>query len=317
MNHPLLTGYQIGNVARASLETGLQCTNCMLSLKVQNGTEWLHLGGNLDSFLPIVTSPSQSVATSDLSLKHALEKIRDERKTDFHSGIYIFLKSPSVIENSLEVMSAVLGNKLDIPVLVSTNIYSKDVGETEESIGLSAKDYLEKLKQLFPAGIPVIGWETFHGMDQVWKRIEEESLLLNFQLLRLVSVIDHLYRSPLGISQEDVRFIELLHRKIELSNPFSFTFIALEQLLKAIESNGKHVLQKASSKSKYKNPRHSRINIKPVTEILSDYYVMTSSYSHGRIEEMKDLIKKNSNIGFSLRAGLVIGEDFKLNGFRR
>ena len=231
--------------------------------------------------------------------------------------IDIFLESPSVIENSLEVMSAVLGNKLDIPVLVSTNIYSKDVGETEESEGLSAKDYLEKLKQLFPAGIPVIGWETFHGMDQVWKRIEEESLLLNFQLLRLVSVIDHLYRSPLGISQEDVRFIELLHRKIELSNPFSFTFIALEQLLKAIESNGKHVLQKASSKSKYKNPRHSRINIKPVTEILSDYYVMTSSYSHGRIEEMKDLIKKNSNIGFSLRAGLVIGEDFKLNGFRR
>jgi len=300
---------------RASLETGLRCNNCMLSLKVQNGTEWLHLGGNLDKFLPIVTSPAQSVATSDLSLKHALEKIRDERNTDFQSGIYISLSSPSIIENSLEVISSVLGSDLEIPVLVATDVVSKDVGKSEEREGLPAKEYLEKLKKIFPAGIPVIGWETFHGMDQVWKRIEEESLLLNFQLLRLVSVIDHLYISPLDIPQEDVRFLEILHRKIELSKPYSFTFIALEQLLKAIESNGKHALEKAS-KTKYKNPRLSRINVNPVSEVLSDYYVVTSSYSNEIFEEMKNLMENNSKIGFSLRAGLVTGEDSKLKGFK-
>ena len=301
---------------RASLETGLRCNNCMLSLKVQNGTEWLHLGGNLDKFLPIVTSPAQSVATSDLSLKHALEKIRDERNTDFQSGIYISLSSPSIIENSLEVISSVLGSDLEIPVLVATDVVSKDVGKSEEREGLPAKEYLEKLKKIFPAGIPVIGWETFHGMDQVWKRIEEESLLLNFQLLRLVSVIDHLYISPLDIPQEDVRFLEILHRKIELSKPYSFTIIALEQLLKAIESNGKHALEKAS-KTKYKNPRLSRINVNPVSEVLSDYYVVTSSYSNEIFEEMKNLMENNSKIGFSLRAGLVTGEDSKLKGFKR
>ena len=301
---------------RASLETGLGCNNCMLSLKVQNGTEWLHLGGNLDKFLPIVTSPAQSVATSDLSLKHALEKIRDERNTDFQSGIYISLSSPSIIENSLEVISSVLGSDLEIPVLVATDVVSKDVGKSEEREGLPAKEYLEKLKKIFPAGIPVIGWETFHGMDQVWKRIEEESLLLNFQLLRLVSVIDHLYISPLDIPQEDVRFLEILHRKIELSKPYSFTIIALEQLLKAIESNGKHALEKAS-KTKYKNPRLSRINVNPVSEVLSDYYVVTSSYSNEIFEEMKNLMENNSKIGFSLRAGLVTGEDSKLKGFKR
>ena len=123
---------------------------------------------------------------------------------------------------------------------------------------------------------------------------------------------------PTKIPQEDVRFLEVLHRKFELSHQFSFTFVALEQLLKAIEANGNHVIEKSSNSptSKYKSHRRSRLEFVPVTEILSDYYVVTSSYSQDRINQMRELITERPNIGFNLRAGLITEKDY-LTGFKR
>ena len=39
-------------------------------------SEWLHLGGDVNKFLPILTSPTQVVSTSDLSLQQALQTIK-------------------------------------------------------------------------------------------------------------------------------------------------------------------------------------------------------------------------------------------------
>ena len=108
---------------RASLETGLKCSKCMLSLKVQNGTEWLHIGGDLDNFVPIVTSPSQSVATSDLTLEFALKRIKNQRKRSDFLGIFIDLASSSSLNQTVTILSSIFNKTLpDFPILVSIKL---------------------------------------------------------------------------------------------------------------------------------------------------------------------------------------------------
>ena len=295
----------MSSVDRASLETGLKCTKCMLSLKVQNGTEWLHIGGDLDNFVPIVTSPSQSVATSDLTLEFALKRIKNQRKRSNFLGIFIDLASSSSLNQTVTILSSIFNETLpDFPILVSTKLTYLP-GEDEEQY--SAMNFLDLLHESIPFVTGVIGWETYHGMDQVWRRIEDEGLLLNFQLLRIIGLMDQLYQKPMGIRRDEVRFVQVLHRKLELSNPQSFTFIALEQLLKALDANGNHALENISNKKPKYRQRHSRLSVEPIREILSDYYIVKSSYPAEIIDQMQ-MIQSNSkykSVGFSLRAGLV------------
>ena len=53
-------------------------------MQVNNGTEWLHLGGDINTFLPIVTEQNLAAATSDLTLETALSMIKETLKTDEH-----------------------------------------------------------------------------------------------------------------------------------------------------------------------------------------------------------------------------------------
>ena len=96
-----------------------------------------------------------------------------------------------------------------------------------------------------------------------------------------------------------LRFVELLHRKMELAHPRSFTLVTLDQLLRALQANQKYVSSKSGQS------RNSRLTISPVTEILSDYYLTSSTYSEDILEQMKALSHLNQTIGFSLRAGLL------------
>ena len=60
----------------------MKCTSCMLAMLVNNGTEYLHLGGDINTFLPIVTDHSQTAATSDLTLEQALSIIKKKKMED-------------------------------------------------------------------------------------------------------------------------------------------------------------------------------------------------------------------------------------------
>ena len=91
----------------------------------------------------------------------------------------------------------------------------------------------------------------------------------------------------------------MLHRKMELAHPRSFTLVTLDQLLRALQANQKYVSSKSGQS------RNSRLTISPVTEILSDYYLTSSTYSEDILEQMKMILHLNHSVGFSLRAGLL------------
>ena len=275
----------------------------MLSLNVQNGTEWLHIGGDLDNFIPIVTSPTQSVATSDLTLEYALKRIKGQRKHSDSLGVFIDLNSLSSLNQTVTILSSIFDDNLyDFPILVSIKLTYLP---GEEEAQFKAMNILDFLNENVPFVTSVIGWETYHGMDQVWRRIKDEGLLLDFQLLRLIGLIDQLYQSPMDITQEEVRFVQVLHRKLELAKPKSFTFIALEQLLKAVDANKNHDQENISNKKPQYRQRNSRLSVGPIREILSDYYIVKSSYPAEIIEQIRRIQRQYLNVGFSLRAGLI------------
>jgi hypothetical protein len=159
------------------------------------------------------------------------------------------------------------------------------------------------------AGVtPVLSWSTYHGMDKVWNRIQEDDILRPFQSARILHMVQDLFLGPERIRNPDVRFLELLLKKLEKSNPTSFTVLALSQLLATIEANGLHKLDSSSN-----DPWAPRLASKPpranpVREILPEYYITMSNYTTEDVEKMLGLAAEwppHIQIGFMLRAGLL------------
>ena len=171
---------------------------------------------------------------------------------------------------------------------------------------MDGKEFLSSLTDLIPGATPVLGWSTYHGMDKVWNRIENDQILREFQTSRIVRVVEHLYRDPENIPKEDVRFVELLQKKLERTNPSSFTELVVGQLVKAIQTNGHHKFEKDPFSPRYASrpPRKD-----PVRELLPEYYLSSSSYAEPDIDTMMALVRGREGVGFTVRAGMVVSQD--------
>ena len=144
----------------------------------------------------------------------------------------------------------------------------------------------------------MIGWKTTHGLDKVWDRIKQENLLLDFQQLRLISLIDRLNKTPFAIGEEDKRFVEILQRKLQRTNSSSFTIVVVEQLLKALEANKDKLIGQKILKTRKK--------LNPITQILTEYYEDSDGYPDTFLEELERLMQLHQNIGILLRAGVLV-----------
>merc|ERR1712226_1290136 len=178
----------------------------MLALHLDNGTEWLQLGGDLHSFLPIVTSQTPVVSTSDLSLTHALQTIQKVMAAASHNsrvGLYISFATPTIIQQTMTVLNATFKDPLSLPfpILVSANVLTSSKSVSPDL--MEAEHFLNLLDNLFPNAIPVLGWSTFYGMDPIWSRIKKESILQEFQTKRIIKVIEQLFQEGREIPQED------------------------------------------------------------------------------------------------------------------
>merc|ERR1719228_2241841 len=284
---------------RASLEIGLKCNSCLLVMKVNNGTEFLHLGGDINTFLPIVTEHSQTAATSDLSLEQALGIVKekmDNKKN--HIGLYVSFLTPTIAPSAISVMPSIFPEpNLPFPLLVSATVLDASGGQSSTPL-MDGQEFLSSLTVLVPGATPVLGWATFHGMDKVWKRMENDQILKEFQTSRIVRVVEHLYNDPEDIPKEDVRFVELLQKKLERTNPTSFTDLAVGQLIKAIDANGHHKLEKDPFVPRYASrpPRKD-----PVRELLPEYYINSSSYSADDVGNMLNIVRDRVGVWFCVR----------------
>ena len=194
---------------------------------------------------------------------------------------------------------------LSFPLLVSANVLDASEGQSSTPLK-DGQEFLSSLTDLVPGATPVLGWSTYHGMDKVWNRMENDQILKDFQSSRLVRVIEHLYIDPKSIPKEDVRFVELLQKKLERTNPSSFTELVVGHLVKSIQTNGHHKFEKDPFTPRYarKPPRKE-----PVRELLPEYYLSSSSYAHSDIDTMLAMIKGKKGVGFAIRAGMVVSQD--------
>ncbi len=156
---------------------------------------------------------------------------------------------------------------------------------------------------------PVLSWATYHGMDKVWNRIQEDDILRPFQSARILQMVEDLFLGADRIRSQDVRFLEMLLKKLEKSNPTSFTVLALSQLLATIEANGLHKLEGASNDPWAPRRPSKPPRLNPVREILPEYYITSSSYTTEDVEKMlalaADWPSDAATVGFMLRAGLL------------
>ena len=220
-------------------------------------------------------------------------------------GLYLTFATPTIIEDSVSLLSSTFNQSdISIPLLISANVLSSSKSSSADLI--EAGKFLQLIDQV-PSAIPVLGWSTFYGMDQIFDRIRTESILQEFQTKRIIKVIEQLYQDGKEIPQEDARFVELLQRKLKRTSLSSFTELAVGQLYKAIELNGFHVLETEKIVPKYYNPR-KRARVEQVREILTDLYISSTSYREEDVARMIQITENKRNVGISLRAGLVRGQ---------
>jgi len=206
----------------ASLESALSCTSCILDLRITNGTEWLQIGGELNTFLPIVTGESQVAATSDLSLASALAAFRD-RRAPGRSGLHISFLTTSIIPASITAIAAAFPEPaLPFPLMVSADVVDASSGRSPLHL-TDGPAFLSSLADQVPGASPVLGWTTYHGLDPVWSRIAGEGILKEFQRARLEGLVDRLWREPTRLHEQEVRFAELLDQKLERKQGSTFT----------------------------------------------------------------------------------------------
>jgi len=276
---------------------------------VNNGTEYLHLGGDINTFLPIVTQHSQTAATSDLTLDQAMSLIKKkkmEANKMANFGLYVSFLTPGIVPSALSVMSSFFpSSSLPFPLLVAARVLDASQGRSSTPL-LDGEEFLTSLAALVPGATPVLGWATYHGMDKVWTRVNNDNILKEFQTSRVVRVVEALYDDPENIPKEDVRFVELLQKKLERSHPSSFTELVVAQLVKSIQTNGHHKFEKDPFSPRYasKPPRSD-----PVRELLPEYYLSSSSYSDADIDTMLALVKGREGVGVVVRAGMVVSKD--------
>ena len=139
-------------------------------------------------------------------------------------------------------------------------------------------------------------------MDKVWKRIEEDNVLIEFQLVRIKQILEDLFLRPGQIKASDVMFLEQLVRRVSSNHESSLTVLALEQIIAAITSNGHPAVQKDPFQPRrpYQPPRS-----KPIRQILPDYYIGSGAYSVSNVNDMLALSSGLDRVGFSVRAGVA------------
>ena len=161
-----------------------------------------------------------------------------------------------------------------------------------------------------PGVTPVLGWATYHGNDKVWKSLADNTSLTRFELLRVRRIIENLRFSPTTIKDTDVRFLNIIVNKLEMtaSDPqHSFAHLVVSHLLSAIKTNGhndKAIEDPYSPRRPYRPPRKE-----PITEILPDYYITNEQYTRTQVDRMLALAKPLNNVGFSVRAGMLKSDE--------
>lgn len=290
---------------RGDLKESVGTSDTLISVRIDNGTEYLHLGGALDDFHPIVVNPEDPTPSSDLTLKSLLNHILHVFKHQLVEVLHIEFVTPDIIPAAIEVVRTSVPSQSRLPILMEATVLTADTNSQQPTI--SPDYFLPNITQMMSV-IPVLGWSTYHGLDKIWKRLAEDRNLIPVQELRIKRMVEDLYLHPEKIRDQDVRFLDFLLKKLQRTKSSSFTVLALSQLSEAIKSNGLH--KKIMSEDPhavrrpYKPPRNE-----PIRELLPDYYFHSKGYTQKNVDDMIAISKGLDYVGFSLRAGMVLSRE--------
>lgn len=183
----------------------------LLQLNVINGTQWLHLGGSLDTFDLVLGRPPST--SSDMNLAGAVAAATQGNLSN--SGLVISF-SPQGLVSQLEDKPEICAKMQTLPLWLTQSPES-----AEHSAVCSGK---------IPPNMIV---EKSFGIDSILARVSKENLMLPKDYQRLLATIDKAYLG--SVPGEDARFIRTLYRRLEQKQ--SFTDLFLASLLQVLDKD--------------------------------------------------------------------------------
>lgn len=183
----------------------------LLQLNVINGTQWLHLGGSLDTFDLVLGSPPST--SSDLGLAEAVAAAGEGNLSN--SGIVVTF-SPQSLVAQLEGRPEICAKMQTLPLWITQSPASAAQG------GVCAGK--------IP---PNMMLEKRFGIDSILARVSKENLMLPKDYQRLLATINKAYLA--GVPAEDTRFIRTLYRRLDQKQ--SFTDLFLASLLQVLDKD--------------------------------------------------------------------------------
>jgi len=174
----------------------------LLQLNVINGTQWLHLGGSLDTFDLVLGRPPST--SSDMNLAEAVAAASQGNLSD--SGLVVAF-SPQELVAELEHQPEICAKMQTLPLWMTQSPAS-----AEQSAVCAGK---------IPPNIIV---EKRFGIDSILARVSKENLMLPKDYQRLLATIDKAYLG--SVPGEDTRFIRTLYRRLEQKQSFTDLFLA-------------------------------------------------------------------------------------------
>jgi len=184
----------------------------LLQLNVINGTQWLHLGGSLDTFDLVLGRPPST--SSDLGLAEAVADAGEGGNLS-NSGIVVTF-SPQSLVGQLEERPEICAKMQTLPLWITQSPASAAQG------GVCAGK--------IP---PNMMLEKRFGIDSILARVSKENLMLPKDYQRLLATIDKAYLG--GVPAEDTRFIRTLYRRLDQKQ--SFTDLFLASLLQVLDKD--------------------------------------------------------------------------------
>jgi len=192
-------------------------TTDVIQLNVINGTKWVNLGGQIETFEAVIGKPPET--SSDLSLAQALIKINQTSA----KGLINFDSSGH--SPGYEDLLSSFGQHF--PLWQLQNV---EDGPPEE-----AMYNVSPTGTISPTVHLALEWsEKKYGLDNVFARVEKDNILLKWDYDKIKNILDQAFAKH-SVPDNDRRYLRTKYKTIKRQHQGSFTELYINSLLHLVD----------------------------------------------------------------------------------
>jgi len=176
----------------------------VLELSVINGTHWLHLGGDVEAFKPVLGEPPET--SSETTLMQALGRLNE---TAPNTKALIGFQPKNYASDNLSILRE----------------YSKNF-----PLWLYSEEPSDHHRVMLAYELP----DKAYGLDNVFSRVQNEDILLDHDFYRSKSILNQVFAEH-QVDESQKVYLQRKYKSIKKDHPNSFTDLFINNLLHLVE----------------------------------------------------------------------------------